>query len=365
MRIRPNAASNRGIALIIVMVVIIVLAILAGGFAYSMKVETTLARNATFDTELEWMGRSGIELARYVLAQSGLGPAGQYDSLKHKWAGGPGETNDPISEIPLESFPLGRGTVSVKITDLDRKFNINSADDVILRQALTLVGVDAGVFPTIVDSILDWRDPDDDTHLSGTESMYYQTLAPPYFAKNGPIDDLTELLLIRDVTPAMYWGSAAQGHRQVFNRPPGVRRSAFDEEPAYAVGLVDLFTTLSGQRVNINTASPTVLQVIPEIDENVASSIISGPLGRAGPDGADGTEDDNPFRSINDLQRVPGMNPVALQLLSRYFSVRSAVFEVKVDVSIDNRSRHYVAVLRRGNNPRDIQPLYMYWNNPK
>ena len=45
----------RGIALIIVMIVIIVLGILAGGFAYSMKVETTLARNANFEPNAQVM----------------------------------------------------------------------------------------------------------------------------------------------------------------------------------------------------------------------------------------------------------------------------------------------------------------------
>jgi Tfp pilus assembly protein PilX len=38
--------------LIIVMIVIVVLGILAAGLAYSMKVETTLARNAGADPEL-------------------------------------------------------------------------------------------------------------------------------------------------------------------------------------------------------------------------------------------------------------------------------------------------------------------------
>ena len=62
-----------GIALIIVMIIVVVFAILAGGLSYSMKVETKLARNSSWDTELEWIGRSGIELAKYVLAQPGQG----------------------------------------------------------------------------------------------------------------------------------------------------------------------------------------------------------------------------------------------------------------------------------------------------
>ncbi len=50
--------SSRGIALIIVMTAVVVLSALAAGFAYSMKVETKLARNANYETELEcWVGR--------------------------------------------------------------------------------------------------------------------------------------------------------------------------------------------------------------------------------------------------------------------------------------------------------------------
>src|SRR5688572_20361607 len=279
MRIHPQKHSA-GIALIIVLVVIVALGILAGGFAYTMKVETKLARNASFDVEFEWLARSGIELAKYVLGQNSMGPQGQVDSLNQKWAGGPGSTNDPLGDLPLDNYQLGNATISVKIEDNDRKFNINVADEIILRQAMTLIGMDASISSTIIDSILDWRDPDDDPHNSGTETDTYETFSPPYFAKNGPIDDLTELLLIRGVTPAMYWGSGAAGHAAVLNRPAA--QSNF-EEPVYVIGLKDLFTPLSSRLVNINTTTATVLRVFPGIDDNIAQAIITG---RSGPDGA-------------------------------------------------------------------------------
>src|SRR5881296_2962374 len=95
--------SPQGIALIIVMIVIIVLGILAGGFAYSMRVETTLARRANFDPDLEWLGRSGVEMGRYILAQQMTVPNEPYDSLNQKWAGGPGSiysmTNEVLAQI--------------------------------------------------------------------------------------------------------------------------------------------------------------------------------------------------------------------------------------------------------------------------
>ncbi len=58
--IRLKSKSEEAIALVIVMIAILVLAILAGGFAYSMKVETTLAIHANNEAELEWLGRSGV-----------------------------------------------------------------------------------------------------------------------------------------------------------------------------------------------------------------------------------------------------------------------------------------------------------------
>src|SRR2546421_11778589 len=65
--LRPSPSS--GIAIVIVLISIFVLAILAGGFATAMRVETKLARNANSESELEWLGRSGVEYARWILAQ--------------------------------------------------------------------------------------------------------------------------------------------------------------------------------------------------------------------------------------------------------------------------------------------------------
>ncbi|HYV27634.1 MAG TPA: helix-hairpin-helix domain-containing protein, partial [Candidatus Eisenbacteria bacterium] len=307
--------SQGGIALVMVMIVVIVLGILAGGFAYSMKVETKLARNASMNSELEWLGRSGIELGRYALAQQLSIPGeNMYDGLNQKWAGGTGGagvTNDFLADISLENYQLGRGSVSVKIEDLERKVNINAAilrEDVpLLRQALALIGADASETTLIVNAILDWGDRDDSTHVgsSETESKYYLTLNPPYAAKNGPIDDLSELLLIHGITPQMYWGPKSIERLSATGPRPAIAGLRNPGETDYAIGLVDLFTSLSSGQLNINTANATTLQLIPGIDQNVAQAIISA---RAGPDGTDGTDDDTPFRNIGELARVPGMN---------------------------------------------------------
>ncbi len=352
-----NSAS--GIALIIVMICITVLAFLAAGFAYSMKVETRLAMNANSETELTWLGLSGVEKAKWILAQQLSIAQEPYDSLNQVWAGGPGSlttSNSPLAGVSLD-FALGNGTGKLKITDLERKVNINIADEPMLEQALRLVGVDAGDFSSIAGSILDWIDPDENTHIGGTESEHYQSLDPPYYAKNKPLDDLSELLLVNGVTPEIYWGGVSTDHPRAafFRNQPGY--ASHNAGKDYAVGLVELFTPISTGRININTASFTALQMIPFVDENVAAEIIRL---RSGLDGADGTEDDTPFRNAGELINVPGISRQAVGQLQRICDVRSRTFEVQVDTEVNGYRRQFIAIIGR-NNPRDVQVLSFYW----
>src|SRR5512141_3198960 len=104
-------------AMVIVIISLLVLSALAAGFAFAMKVETKLARNANSEAELEWLGRSGVEYARWVLANSMMNPQEPYDSLDQPWATGSGwlgPTNAPIAEVE-QNVHLGAGTFNWKI----------------------------------------------------------------------------------------------------------------------------------------------------------------------------------------------------------------------------------------------------------
>lgn len=350
---------DRGIALLMVMITVVALGILAAGFAYSMKVEVKLARNSSYEIELEWLGRSGVELARYVLGQQMMIAAEPWDSLNQIWAGGPGSmavSNSPLADINLKNVELGNGQLSVTITDLERKFNINMANEMVLQQALLLIGVDAGEQQPVINSILDWIDRDDSTRVSGNETDAYRGLEPPYDAKNGPVDDLGELLLVQGVTPEIFFGPACTNHSPAAFQVGGVGINLRKAPPVYAAGLVDIFTPISSGRVNINTANTTVLQMIPGVDPNIASEILRL---RAGPDGAEGTEDDTPLRNPGELVNV-GLPNQAVQQMMRFCDVRSRTFEVVVDASIGSYKRQFVAILGR-NNARDIQILSFDW----
>jgi general secretion pathway protein K len=363
MKIRRFSNKQRsGIALVIVMLIVLVLGVVAGGFAYSMRVEMRLARQTNNDTDLEWLGRSGVELAKFVVGQKTLVPQERdFEALNQIWAGGPGTSNSPISNVSLTEIELGNGIIhSVKITDAERKFNLNLADQTLLQQALILIGVDAGEFPTIVDSIQDWIDRDDNNHLAGAETDHYMGLEPPYVAKNGLIDDISELLLIKGITPEIYWGSSATNATPSKYQPrtaPGI--STPGEEQGYAIGMMDLFTPISGGRLNINTASAMVLQVIPDIDANTAAAILQF---RAGPDGVDGTEDDTPFRNVGELRNVGAFSAQMISGLSRYMDVRSHTFQVDVDTEITGTKRLFSALIRRATtNTAEFATLQFFW----
>jgi type II secretory pathway component PulK len=347
------------------MCAIFVLSAMAAGLALSMKVENKLWQNANSEQELLWLGRSGVEYARYILSQELTVPNQPWDSLNQKWAGGSGslaESNSVLSSISLDNYPVGDGTVSIKIIDLERKVNINTAiypaNSQMIIQALTLMGVDANDISVVSDSILDWIDPDDIPRVAGAKSDYYQGLPVPYYAKNAPIDDLSELLLVRGILdhPEIYWGGAATNHEPAqFQHKLGLG-TAPGQIPDYPFGLTNIFTPFSSGKININTADENVLQMIPGVDSVIAENIIKL---RSGPDGVDGTEDDLPFQNAGQLAAA-GLNPQNAAQAVAICTVRSSTFEVHVTAQIGGYKREYVAILAR-NSVTDIPVLSFYW----
>ena len=378
---------QRGIALLLVLGFIVVLAVLATAFATNMQVEALLARKAGNDVKVEWICRSGVELSKYILAQQMANAQEPYDSLNQKWAGGHAGNNGFnifLENLNLTNSAWAENTVlgqifpdqaefeekvgtdarcTIQIVDLERKFNINhAAGDAMgrfpLKKIFELMGVDTGQTDYLIDAIKDWRDTDDNRRVSGAESDTYEVKIPPYTAKNGPIDDLKELLLVEGITPEIYWGSRA---RQIAAEPlqaPSADPlgSEEEEEITYPFGMADIFTPISTGYINLNTAPSEVMQLVPGFDEARVDLILQM---RAGLDGVDGTEDDEPFDDVAQIQRA-GFTADGIANARRFFSVRSATYEVTVQANAGKLSRTLVAVLSRAS-PTDIKILYTYW----
>jgi general secretion pathway protein K len=368
----------------LVMVVLFALTVIIAAFAYSMSVEIKLAQINDYDDELEWMGRSGIELARYALAVK-CPEQRDIDALNQFWAGGTSPCSNDVPQFSLKGFPLGRGTISVTITDMERKFDINLVANPkgpaleVMQKAMLECGVtDPSQSSKIIDSVMDWLSKTPDAHPNGAKDDYYNNLNPPYYCKSGPMDDINELLLVNGVTPEIFWGSNSTNHppapyeNRGFNHMPGSTRSRFRNEAndvPNPVGLVELFNAFGG-KLNINTADVKTLQLLPGIDAGTAQRIIEQ---RNGPDGIPGTEDDVPFHNVTELNSgLPGGLPpgrgaqqvgianappagLAAGGLAAYCDVRSYVFLVDVVAEINNVKRNFVGVISRsGQNANQI-----------
>src|SRR5207248_8062397 len=91
------------------------------------------------------------------------------------------------------------------------------------------------------------------------ESNYYQTLNPPYNAKNGPLDSLDELLLVKGVTPQLLYGNDLN------------RNGILDAEEDDGSGTVDMgwqaYLTVYTHENNVDsTGTPRIYLNDPDIN---------------------------------------------------------------------------------------------------
>jgi type II secretory pathway component PulK len=124
------------------------------------------------------------------------------------------------------------GGVRYGIENESAKLNLNTvllADNSDDNGARKLLMTLPGMTEPIADAILDWLDDDHETRLLGAEREYYSSLNPPYEPRNGPIGSIEELLLVRDVTPALLFGAD-------LNRNTGIEAG---EQPLTVIENVD------------------------------------------------------------------------------------------------------------------------------
>ena len=96
------------------------------------------------------------------------------------------------------------------LEDESTRLNVNAllmADKLMENAGRDLLMGLPGMTEDVADAILDWMDEDDEAREYGCESDYYQGLSPPTIAKNGPLDTVEELLLVRGVTPQLLFGT--------------------------------------------------------------------------------------------------------------------------------------------------------------
>jgi len=219
--------GERGVALMLVLWVVIVLAAIASGVVLAARRQTALAAALRSRAAARYAAESGVAAARAelrALFRAARGPEDQarvfagLDAAVRGW----GER------------PLGAGRYQVAVTDLGARIDLNRANEEVLR-GLFRQFADEDRATALVDALEDWKDEDDEPREQGAEAADYAKAGSPFRPSNGPLLRLDELTRIRGFSDSL----------------AGV--------------LAPYVTVLGDGLVNVNTAPEPVLAAIPEL----------------------------------------------------------------------------------------------------
>jgi general secretion pathway protein K len=224
--------SERGIALIVVLLLLGLLLTIVAEFAQAMRLEAVTATNFRSGVSETWLAEAAYQRALAEILPEALDH--ELD-LKGVLVFRRSRIGAPTAPERLD-VSIGPGRLSYRITDETARINLNRLSRDGLDRLLQELDVEKADRDVIVDSVQDWRDPNEEHRLNGAESDYYTTLSPPYRSKNADFDSVDELLQVRGVTRALLYGHG--------------------ETP----GLAEFVTVASTGGINVNTASPLVLR---------------------------------------------------------------------------------------------------------
>lgn len=305
-------ADNRGVALILVILMISVLVAVAIEMNRSTRSDIHEAANLSDGIRLLYIAKSGFDAGAALLLADRQG----YDALTAGWG-----NVRLIEEKSKLLFPDGYFTVAIE--DEAGKININKLAegnaynpdirDLLIRLLrLPEFNLDPGKAGEIVDAMKDWIDPDEDVTGGGAESAHYRALDRPYSAKNGPLDCIEELLMIKGMTDRLYYGT---------KDAPGLRH---------------LLTVHGDGKINLNTAPKPVLRSLsPDMTAELADRMDEYRKNR-----------EHDLSSAAWYQKLPEMANVSIA--SRLVTTRSDYFRIVSTGALNRMTRTVSGVMRRG-----------------
>lgn len=306
--------KKRGIALVVVLLVVALLSVIILEFADQVQLQKLLASNLQNNVRSFYIAKGGVYLAARFLVDD-LNSSTE-DHLGEPWA------------YALPTLPIEGVTLKVTITDEEGKFNINrlvmgpERVNTRLKDSLSQLFTFLSLDTALIDAIIDWIDEDSSQLSSGANenSAYgYGTTTADYLSKNADFDTLEELRLVAGFTD------------QVFAK-------------------VEPYITIWGtNRLNINTADPLVIQALinsidPNADQTLGQKIAEYRM----------TE---PFRQARLRSQLTDALGIAKPLATRIASActtRSRHFKIKVEVKSAISVVYAEAVVRRNKQAAEI-----------
>ena len=220
------SGNNGGFALLIVIMVLLLASFLASQLSLDVRTEQRIAANAKDRDRAAILAEAGFNIALFRLMDKPV--ALEAEPQYGRMVGGLQYTH-----------PLKGGQVRYYAANESGKIDLNAGDPRLLELFLRhrkLTMEQAGV---VLDSLLDWRDPDDLLRLNGAEQEYYMHLPDPHIPRNGRIEDPSEFFLLRGAD---------------------LLAGKFQAE--------EVFTVHNPEKgINVNSLTPTMLEFLVDGDE--------------------------------------------------------------------------------------------------
>ena len=300
-----NDSSQRGIALLTILVMVALATILAATIA---KRQTNTSENTGYlmrqDQSLLYAKSAEAFFSELLIQDSDNGSS--IDHLQENWA------------KPMPAFPVEDGFISGRLLDESGKFNLNnllkadgSVDDSARRwfeKLLQRVGLPA----ELSQAVIDWQDADDETTGEmGAESNYYQGLDPSYLASNTRFHQVEELKLVR-----------------------GFEGKNYDLIAPYVTALPE------ATKINMNTAAPLLLASIdPKLDVKTLEQELKAKQAELAY-----------FNSVEDLWKLnafSGIEPQNKTDAAAWLDSKSNYFTAQIEVVLSERKRQFSSAMMR------------------
>ncbi len=290
------AQRRRGFVLVAVLLVVVVLALSAYRFTQSMTAEYRVADGLERTAQARAFARSAIDYSMVMLSNpqnfSNVLMNNPFDNsavFQHIIVQANDKPHfqgafDIVAPLGVDATAGGQVGNTLGVFDEHSKININAlfALDSSGTTLTNFLMALPNMTEDVANSIVDWIDPDDTTRDNGAESDYYSGLSPPYVAKNGPLDSIEELLMVKGVTPQLLFGND-QNRNGVLDPGEDDGTGALDQGWSAYLTVFSRERNVSSQnvpRINVNSSDLSTLltQLTAVVGEPMACYIVGARL---------------------------------------------------------------------------------------
>jgi len=208
--------------------------------------------------EIERSSTDADGLKAYYLAEGAIDRMLTYIESSPAFVGPDGKPLFEQNKTRVLQLTFPTGVARVEYIPENSKLNVNLAQRPELTNLLLALGADPGRAETIVAGILDWRGGTPGGSFSEFD-QYYLSLTPSFRARHASLQEIEELLLVRGMTPDLFYGSYTRDAEGKLIPHDGLR----DCLSVYgSIGALDVNTVTPEVMVAVGVAPETAAAIV-------------------------------------------------------------------------------------------------------